>query len=150
MDDTKAIRQRLRDLFESQHLAVLSTHRAGQPYASLIAFDASEDLKRFYFVTPTTTRKFENLKGDPRVAILVNSSTNQDSDFHRAIAVTMVGDASELAASENQSIIEHYLNKHPHLVDFVRSPTIALVEVAARSYFLVRNFQNVTELHLKP
>ena len=150
MDDTKAIRQKLRELFESQNLGVLSTHRSGQPYASLIAFYASDDLKNFYFVTPKTTRKFQNLKSDSRVAIIVDSSNNQNADFHRAIAVTMVGDASELAVSEHQPLVKKYLEKHPYLEDFVRSPSIALVKVAARSYFLVQNFQNVLELHLTP
>jgi|GEM_PF-414679 len=148
MDDTEAIRQKLRDLFESQNLGVLSTQRSGQPYASLIAFYASDDLKNFYFVTPKTTRKFQNLKTDPRVAILVDSSTNQSTDFHRAIAVTMVGEASEVDVSKHPSLVKKYLEKHPYLEDFVRSPSIGLVKVSARSYFLVQNFQNVIELHL--
>jgi general stress protein 26 len=150
MDDKQALRDRLGDLFESQRLGVLSTHRSGQPYASLIAFYATRDLKSFYFLTPRTTRKFQNLISDPRVAILVNSSTNQDCDFHQAIAVTMVGDASELVVAEHRSVMESYLAKHPYLEDFARSPTTALIEVTAKSYFLVQNFQNVTELHLNP
>ena len=62
MDKTQAIQQRLRELFESQNLGVLATHRSGQPYASLVAFYATDDLKHLFFVTPKTTRKFKNLK----------------------------------------------------------------------------------------
>jgi len=148
MDKTQAIQQRLRELFESQNLGVLATHRSGQPYASLVAFYATEDLKHLFFVTPKATRKFENLKADARVAILVNSSTNQAVDFHRAVSVTIVGDATEVVGSERQPILERYLKKHPHLEDFVRSPSCALVRVSAKSYFMVQNFQNVMELHL--
>ena len=143
-------RQRLAELFRSQHLATLSTHNDGQPYASLVAFHASEDLKRIYFVTPTTTRKFANLTADNRVAVMVNSSTNQASDFHKAISVTAVGRAEVVTGSDRDSILVRYLTKHSHLEEFVRSPSCALVEVAVNSYYMVKNFQNVMELHLEP
>jgi general stress protein 26 len=148
MEDPQAIRRIIGDLFKSQKLGVLSTSRSGQPYASLIAFYATEDLKWIYFSTPRSTRKFHNLIEEPRVSILVNSSTNQDADFHRAIAVTLVGHAAEADISSVPGIYENYLTKHPYLEDFVHSPTSAMVEVCARSYFLVQNFQHVTELHL--
>ena len=143
-------RQRLAELFRSQNLATLSTHNDGQPYASLVAFHASEDLKRIYFVTPTTTRKFANLTADNRVAVMVNSSTNQASDFHQAISVTAVGRAEVISGSNQEMILRHYLAKHPHLEEFVRSPTCALVQVAVVSYYMVKNFQNVMEMHLEP
>ena len=142
-------RQRLKELFNTQNLAALSTHRAGQPYASLVAFHASDDLKHIYFVTPTTTRKFANLSADNRVAVLVNSSTNQAADFHRAISVTAVGQAEVVDRSGSEILIVQYLAKHPHLEEFVRSPSCALVQVAVDSYYMVKNFQNVMELHLE-
>ena len=61
MEDLDNFRHRLRGLFESQKLAVLSTQSDGQPYASLVAFWAPDDLKSIYFATPNTTRKFANL-----------------------------------------------------------------------------------------
>jgi len=142
-------RQRLKELFNTQKLAALSTHHAGQPYASLVAFHASDDLKHIYFVTPTTTRKFANLSADNRVAVLVNSSTNQAADFHRAISVTAVGKAEVVDGSDSETIMIQYLAKHPHLEEFVRSPSCALVQVAVDSYYMVKNFQNVMELHLE-
>ncbi len=149
MEKTNQIRQRLGELFRSQKLAALSTHHAGQPYASLVAFYASDDLKHIYFATPKTTRKYANLTADNRVAVMVNSSTNQASDFHQAISVTAVGKAKDVEGADKETILGHYLTKHPHLEDFVRSPTCALVRVAINSYYLVKNFQNVMELHLE-
>ena len=93
MESKKQFRLRLQELFSAQYLAALSTHHDGQPYTSLVAFYASDDFKYLYFVTPTTTRKFANLTADNRVSVMVNSSTNQASDFHRAISVTAVGRA---------------------------------------------------------
>ena len=148
MNKTQAILQQLKTLFDAQRLAVLSTHRNGQPYASLVAFCAGDDIENLYFITPKTTRKFENLAADPRVAMLVNSSTNRDEDFHRAVAVTVVGNAFEISGNDRPAIVEMYLRKHPYLEEFARAPSAAVVKLSARSYYMVRNFQNVIELHL--
>ena len=150
MEANEQFRKRLEELFRSQNLAALATHCDGQPYASLVAFYASNDLKYVYFVTAKTTRKFANLTANNRVAIMVNSSANQISDFHQAISVTAVGQAKEVAGADKEIILGQYLAKHPHLEDFVRSPTCALVRVVVDSYYMVKNFQNVTELHLQP
>jgi nitroimidazol reductase NimA-like FMN-containing flavoprotein (pyridoxamine 5'-phosphate oxidase superfamily) len=149
MEKPEDIQKHIRDLFDSQNLAVLATHNTEQPYASLVAFVATADLKYIDFVTPKTTRKFANLSADGRVAVLINSSTNQSSDFHQAISVTAVGDAEEITGPERESLLNHYLVKHPYLEEFAKSPTCALVRVTAKSYYMVRNFQKVLELHLQ-
>jgi nitroimidazol reductase NimA-like FMN-containing flavoprotein (pyridoxamine 5'-phosphate oxidase superfamily) len=148
METDQQFRKQLGDLFRSQKLAVLSTQHAGQPYASLVAFYAANDLKHIFFVTPKTTRKYANLMANSRVAILVNSSTNQTSDFHHAVSVTALGRAADVTSRDKEPILVQYLARHPHLEDFVRTPTSALVGVTVDSYYMVKNFQNVTELHL--
>jgi len=148
MKKPEEIQKLLRDLFATQNLAVLATHSQQQPYASLVAFVATDDLQHIYFATPKTTRKFANLTADGRVAILINNSTNQSADFHQAIAVTVVGDAEEITGPARARQLTDYLAKHPYLEEFAKSPTCALVRVTARSYYLVRNFQQVLEYHL--
>jgi nitroimidazol reductase NimA-like FMN-containing flavoprotein (pyridoxamine 5'-phosphate oxidase superfamily) len=148
MEPTQEIRDRLKDLCTSQKLAVVSTHSGGQPYASLVAFVASDDLRHIFFVTARTTRKFANMTKDSRVAVLINSSTNAESDFHEAVSITATGVAQEIKGSERQGILERYLSKHPYLDDFAKSPSCALIRVSARSYYMVQNFQKVMELHI--
>jgi nitroimidazol reductase NimA-like FMN-containing flavoprotein (pyridoxamine 5'-phosphate oxidase superfamily) len=148
MEPTREIRDRLKDLCTSQKLAVVSTHSGGQPYASLVAFVASDDLRHIFFVTARTTRKLANLTKDPRVAVLINSSTNAESDFHEAVSITATGIAEEIKGSERQGILKLYLSKHPYLDDFAKSPSCALIRVDARSYYMVQNFQKVMELHV--
>ena len=150
MEKAEDIQKHLRDLFASQNLAVLATQNNEQPYASLVAFFATDDLRHIYFATPRTTRKFANLSADGRVAVLINNSTNQSADFHRAISVTAVGDAEEISGADRDQQLLLYLAKHPYLEEFAKSPTCALVRVAVRSYYLVRNFQKVMEYHLVP
>lgn len=148
LEKKQDLRRVLRELLDSQRLAVLSTHRSGQPYASLVAFTGSGDLRFLYFATPRSTRKFSNLQNDDRIALLITSSSNSPTDFHEAMAVTVVGRAREISGPEKQPALSRYLAKHPYLEEFAGSPSSAFVQVEARTYILVKNFQHVMELHL--
>ena len=139
----------IRELFESQKLAVLGTQNQGQPYANLVAFAPSGDLKSLYFVTARATRKYANIEADARVTVLIDNRSNQDSDFSQAAAVTATGSAKEVVDSKRDAVLAIYLAKQPMLKDFVESPSCALLQIEVETYYLVRRFQNVMELHVK-
>lgn len=126
-------------------MAVVATHTAGRPYANLVAFAESADVRHLFFATARSTRKFENLSADCRVALLIDSRQNREGDFHEAAAVTVMGSAGEVAVAEKGLALKLYLAKHPYLEEFVRAPTCALFKVHVQKYVLVRNFQNVME-----
>ena len=150
MEPTRDMPSRLKELCNSQKLAVVSTQSGGQPYASLVAFVASDDLRHIFFVTARTTRKFANLTSDSRVAVLINSSANAESDFHDAVSITVTGMAEEIMDPDRQNVLKLYLSKHPYLEDFAKSPSCAVIRVAAKSYYMVQNFQKVMEFHINP
>lgn len=145
-----SIEETILGLFRTQRLAVLSTQGSGQPYASLVAFVASDDLKYLYFATARTTRKFHHLDVDPRVAMLVDNRSNQESDVHSAVAVTATGRAGEVSGNERDLGVRLYLSKHPYLQDFVQAQSCALIRVEVDTYYLVSRFQHVMELHILP
>jgi len=66
LDDGLRVRELLEGLFAGQRLAVLATQGEGQPYGSLVAFSAAPDLRRLVFATARSTRKYVNLRADPR------------------------------------------------------------------------------------
>lgn len=146
MEEAVRLKHTVGDLLKSQKLAVLSTHRKGQPYASLVVFAATDDLKQILFATTRATRKYDNIMQDPRVALLIDSRTNMNADVHGAIAVTATGKAEEV--KDKEAFLKIYLSKHPHLKDFVHSPTCALLRVKVDTYYMVSKFQKVLELHL--
>jgi len=146
--DGSELRKAIKGLLTSQQLAVLATQGGGQPYSSLVAFAATDDLKHLLFATTRTTRKFANLSAESRVAMLVDSRSNQDSDFHNAIAVTAMGTAREVDDREREHFLKLYLRKHPYLQEFIGSPTCALLRVRVDKYYMVSRFQNVMELHV--
>ena len=149
METKERFRKRLVELFHSQKLASLSTQKDGQPYASLVAFVASDDLGQIYFATPTTTRKYTNLKQNPSVSLLVHNSSNMATDIRQAMAVTVSGDAVEVPESRLAAAQKVYLGKQPHMSAFVRSPNTAIIEVTVTRYDVVAHFQDVTVLEIQ-
>jgi len=148
--DLNKIKRDLKKLLQSQPLAVLATQNRGQPYASLIAFASSDDLKSLYFATTRSTRKYANLSSDSRVAVLVDNRSNKASDFRWAMAATATGKAKEVNARKRKKALELHLDKHPHLREFVHSPTCALCEIRVQTFFVVTRFQHVVEVHVRP
>jgi len=64
------------------------------------------------------------------------------------MAVTAVGTVRELRKSKKNRLIQLYKDKHPHLEDFIKSPTCAVLCIDAKTLHIVDRFQHVVELHL--
>ena len=147
--ELETVKSDLAGLFQTQRLGVLATQAGGQPYTSLVAFSSSDDLKSLLFVTGRATRKYGNIKKDPRVALLVDNRSNEAVDFRQSIAVTATGKVTEVERHEARGLVRAYLAKNPHLEEFISSPTCALLRIRVEKYYLVRRFQNVVEIHVK-
>ena len=142
------IRRAVRKLLASQPLAVLCSADGDQPYASLVAYAYSPDLKSLLFATGRFTRKYENLCDNRKAALLVDTRTNRPVDFAEAAAVTAVGEVKEVSERGREAFLKRYLKRHPSLADFVRAPSTALFRLRVKDYVLVRTFQKVDILTL--
>ena len=140
MSDQVAV---LRQLLDAQRFAVLATEDLGQPYASLMAFAASQDLTHLVLATERATRKYAHIQGNPRVALLVDDRTNESADTRQGTAVTVLGRAAEAATPERQRLLAVFLAKHPAMADFAASPSCAIIRVQVDVYQIVTHFQNV-------
>jgi nitroimidazol reductase NimA-like FMN-containing flavoprotein (pyridoxamine 5'-phosphate oxidase superfamily) len=149
MERTSRLREFLKDLFSSQRLAVLATQNQRQPYGNLVAFMATDDLKYLLFATTRATRKYANISRNPRIAMVVDTRSNQEADFHQAAAVTATGVVKEAVGPQKRRFQKLYLSKHPYLKEFVSSPACALLRMDVETYYVVRQFQNVVELHIR-
>ena len=146
------VQETVRRLLHEQHLAVLATQSGQQPYASLVAVVATPDLRALLFATPRATRKFANLQAEARAAMLIDSRRNRLDDFHDAAAATAVGRVVEVTPAERAACLAIYLERHPHLRDFVTAPSCALMRLDVEAYHVVDAFQHVVEWrpHLEP
>jgi nitroimidazol reductase NimA-like FMN-containing flavoprotein (pyridoxamine 5'-phosphate oxidase superfamily) len=153
MIDAVEMQKIVQELLNKQRLAVLATlmsDQLGRPYSNLIAFAATDDLKEILFATTRATRKFTNLTEDPRVSLLIDNRSNQETDFGEASAVTVLGTAGEVLGPERESYLQLFLKKHPYLEEFVTAPTCALIRVKVEKFIMVTQFQEVREIYPAP
>ena len=148
LTDEQELRQIVDRLLSTQRFAVLCTHQRGAPYGSLVCFASSDDGRCLVFATPRATRKYANIDADPRSALVVDSTTNAESDIYKATAATAVGKVAELTGDEREAYARIYLSKFPHLDSFLKSPNCALLTLAVESYHVVTRFQEVVELRV--
>jgi uncharacterized protein YhbP (UPF0306 family) len=132
----------LTQLFTSQKFAALATEDRGKPHNCLVAFATTDDLRHLLFTTSRDTSKYRNIMAESRVAILIDSRSNQDSDVRNAVAVTATGRAKEAKGKERDRLLGIYLTKHPQLKDFANVSENALVKVEIENYE-VATFHNV-------
>jgi nitroimidazol reductase NimA-like FMN-containing flavoprotein (pyridoxamine 5'-phosphate oxidase superfamily) len=145
MSNPRDLRRTLKDVLSTQRFCVLATQGEGQPYGSLLAFAKTEDLKQLVFATNRSTRKFSNLVSEPRVALVIDSRSNSESDLKNAVAITAVGPAHEATGHERERLARVYLAKHPNLAEFIGSPEVAICTVVVEEY-VVAKFREVTRL----
>jgi nitroimidazol reductase NimA-like FMN-containing flavoprotein (pyridoxamine 5'-phosphate oxidase superfamily) len=150
MDDERKqdIKRRVKEMLDSQPLAVLSTQNSGGPYANLVAFAVTGDLRLVLFATPRATRKYANIRADNRVAFLIDNRANDETDFHQATAVTALGRATEVPPPKRQEFENTYLSRHPYLAGFLHTPSTVFLQATIDSYVMVSHFQEVIELRM--
>jgi thioredoxin-dependent peroxiredoxin len=142
-DEQLELKRKLKKLFDEQGFAVLATAEGNQPYTSLVAFAASEDLRHMVITTARSTRKYANLRSNASVSVLVDDRTNSASDFGEAVSVTILGTAEEISGPEGEGLRQLYLQKHAELRDFVAKETTALLRVNVESVYVVKSFPEV-------
>lgn len=147
--DEKEIRATIKELLDSQKLAVLSTQRNGQPYSSLMAYGYTDDLKEIIIATGKATRKHQNIVLESRVSLLIDNRSNKESDFHQAAALTIIGAAQRVGPEERDFYKQKYLKRHPYLSKFLHSPTTAIFKIRVYHYLLVSHFQDVLEYRIQ-
>ncbi len=138
MENSQDPKRILRELLASQKLAVISTQSEGQPYSNLVAFAETDDSRHLIFVTHRNTKKYTNIKTNRKVAVLIDSRTNQSVDFSAAIAVTAIGYADEASGNERERLAGIYITKHPHLADFSRRPAHAIIKIKITDYIIAK------------
>ncbi len=148
MENTEELSRLIKRLLASQRFAVLATQFEGQPYSNLVAFAEADNLMSLLFVTSRDTRKYSNTLVNKKVAVLVDSRTNQVLDLNNAVAVTALGTIEEVAADNRDYLSGIYISKHPQLKDFLHKPSNALMRIAVSDY-IVATFESVRHLHIE-
>ncbi len=129
-------------LIQENDMCVLATVSGGQPHVSLMAYMASEDGCRLYLLTSTETKKFRNLSQNPKVSLMIDDRTGQDSPEEvRALSVSGVCSPLD-PIGEAQEIKERFVKAHPHLKGIAQDPAVRVVAVEVDSLQLLEGPTN--------
>lgn len=137
------LRDTVRRVLDRNRLAVLATQCDGQPHASLMAFTPLQEGELLVFATYRDTLKYESLRKDRRVAILIEDRAGDATSSGGRLVLTALGEAIEASEDERQARIATHLARHPNLEDFLRSPECELVCVAVHAYQVVGGIEDV-------
>jgi len=140
------LKNKIKKLLEQQKLGVLATQGEKYPYNTLVAYAFSEDLRYIFFATRKHTRKYNNIMKHHHVSMLIDSRTNNVTDFEDAVALTVI------AKMESTTLLEHrglYLNRFLHLKDFIEDPATTIMTLKIDKYIYVQRFQEVLELDIE-
>jgi nitroimidazol reductase NimA-like FMN-containing flavoprotein (pyridoxamine 5'-phosphate oxidase superfamily) len=144
--EPRALRAQIRALIDGQPFAVLCTQGGGQPYGSLVAYAASDDLLAATFATPVATRKYRLLCECQQVALVVDSRSQHSDALMQVEAITATGRATQLQPGP---AFDHWaallIARHPRLKSFVAAPSSALFRIDMVRYLYVARFQEVRQ-----
>lgn len=140
-----SVPDRLRELDRTEDFAVLATDDQGMPYASLVSFALTPDLKQVIFATPRGTRKYKNIVSSGNTALLVDSRSRKKKGLMETEAVTIIGNGSPVKKGRMwDGLAAMFTKKHPDLEEFIYSPSTALIVIDIIRCIHVSRFQTVS------
>ena len=140
--------ERIHDFLATQELAVLATCGDAGPYASLVAFAASEDLGTLVFATLRSSTKYRNLIRHSDVSLFFDNRGASGGDFNNTQTLMASGLAGEVKSDNRPALEELFLRRHPGLRALLLDPDCALIRVPVLRYLMVSQFDKKETLHL--
>ena len=137
--------KKIERFLKQQSLAVLGTHGKNETYQSLVAFTVHNGLKSILFATEKNTRKYRNIRENPKGAVLVDNRLNKRDDFYKTIAITALGVARETKGAERKRLLRVHETRHSAIKGFLQHRECALFKINVRVYYFVSHFQEVQE-----
>lgn len=148
MYSTQKLMTQIDNILHNQLFGVIATEGTKYPYCTLVGFVALKDCREIIFATLRDTRKYQNISRESNVSLLIDNRSNSTKDLKDAMALTILGKATEIRGDSYTSYCSSYLKKHPNLKEFISAPNCTLIKVEVTRYVLVSNFQNVTEVEI--
>jgi len=143
MNDKIQIIEQIEGILKDSKYAVLATDGEGQPHASLIGVTWLKGFRQLVFVTYRSTQKHRNITNNGKVAVFIESGSNNLSIFQDKSVLTAYGHAEEIVIVENNEIFYEHLERHPDLLFLSRSKDCALISIMIDKYQVVRGIEDV-------
>jgi nitroimidazol reductase NimA-like FMN-containing flavoprotein (pyridoxamine 5'-phosphate oxidase superfamily) len=143
MKTNNKVMRRIKEVIDSQSIAVLGTSKNDEPYSCLVAYATTDDVRYLIFATMRERLKYRNLLVNPRVSVIIDDRTENSSDFNETTSITILGNAQDVIGTEREENAALLLKLHPSLTDFVNSPDCAIIRVNVDKIYVVSEFESV-------
>jgi nitroimidazol reductase NimA-like FMN-containing flavoprotein (pyridoxamine 5'-phosphate oxidase superfamily) len=130
---------KMKDIVKGNDLCVLATVSEGKPHCSLMSYISDEEGHGIYMISNKQTKKYANLIENPKVSLLID--TREEEKGQRRIyikALTVSGEFQTINdPGEKDLIRKKFLNRQPHLADFLNDPGAEIFSIKIRSFQLL-------------
>jgi general stress protein 26 len=131
--------KKMKELVKANDLCVLATVSEGKPHCSLMSYISDEEGREIFLISHKRTKKYANLMENPTVSLLID--TREEEKGQRRIyikALTVSGEFQTINDPVKKGLIrEKFLNRHPHLTDFLNDPDAEIFSIKAKSFQLL-------------
>ncbi len=126
MDETQ--KQKIADLFASQHVAIISTRGQEWPTATMQAFAETPELDLLFIMGDTD--KYQNLLKDPRITVLIDDRDKGDITTFRVNRAVVYGVATEIPRGPEWDRMEViFIKKDPFEAPFFKNEALKMMRV---------------------
>jgi nitroimidazol reductase NimA-like FMN-containing flavoprotein (pyridoxamine 5'-phosphate oxidase superfamily) len=137
--------EKMKNFVRKKNICVLATVSDHKPYCSLMAYITDATCEEIYMVTHKSSTKFNNLRKNPSVSLLIDSRETQPRS--KAQALTIDGAFIPLLdEKKKQKMRGRMLESFPHMKDFIRHPESELIRIKINSFLLL---EGLTESHFR-
>src|SRR4030043_1342296 len=136
--------EKMKDMVKGNDLCVLATVSEGKPHCSLMSYISDEEGHEIYLISNKQTKKYDNLMENPTVSLLID--TREEEMGHRRVyikALTVSGEFQPIKNPGKRELIhKQFLNRHPHLADFLNDPGAEIFSIKIKSFQLLDGVKN--------
>ncbi len=127
------------NIIKTNDLCVLATVSARQPHCSLMAYVTDDECREIYLISYKHTKKYANLMENPKVSLLIDTRHKDKQRRREDIkALTVYGNFQTIEDSNKRDTIkEKFLQKHPHLTNFLYEPDVDIFLIKIKSLQLL-------------
>jgi nitroimidazol reductase NimA-like FMN-containing flavoprotein (pyridoxamine 5'-phosphate oxidase superfamily) len=134
----------MKALVREKNICVLATVSDNRPHCSLMAYVANEAGTEIYMVTFKNTKKYQNLKENPWVSLLIDTREEDHGPRRsQAKALTVTGTFEQIGDhNKRDQIRETLMKRHAQLQGFADHPDAEVFSIRIHSFLLLDGLNN--------
>ena len=135
--------EKMKTLVKEKDICVMATVSGSEPHCSLMAYATDDACSEIYMITHKHTKKYENLKENPSVSLLIDTrEENPGPRRSEAKALTVSGRYHQIDSDESKALFRaKLLERHPHMRAFINHPDAEVLCIKIASFLLLEGLE---------